>query len=266
MQAGEVEQDLLGCVPVFRLAVVIGLMLAVAAPAWSGPPGSRGRPSRAPSKARAKVKTSKAIARKVPATGQLRRRTYREAGRRLALPNVRQTTDYTCGPASLLAVFRYFGVARHLGEMDLAKQAHTNSDVGSDSSALVRVARRHGLDATLRTRMTVDDLARHTRAGRPVLVLYQAWADTPATADYTSYDSGHFSVVIGVDADNVYLQDPWIKGARGVLSRQEFQRRWHGMERSLPGGEQKLRQPGIVLSSSRQPTQSDVRNTVRPID
>ena len=39
MQADKVEQDLLGFVPVFRLAVVIGLLLAVAAPAWSGSPG-----------------------------------------------------------------------------------------------------------------------------------------------------------------------------------------------------------------------------------
>jgi len=34
-------------------------------------------------------------------------------------------------------------------------------------------------------------------------------------------------VVIGVDGQNVTLEDPYLLGNRGTMSRQEFEQRWH---------------------------------------
>ena len=248
----------------FRPGLSVALLaLAVAVPpAAAGPRAPR---AAAVQKVRPKVSPRRPARQRLPGRGALARRAAR-AARTIPLPNIRQTTDYTCGPASLLAVFRYFGVAPRLGEMELAAEVGTTTEHGSDATALVRVARDHGLDAELKTGMRVEDLSRATRAGTPVLVLYQAWADDPAAADHAGYDAGHFSVVVGVDARNVYLQDPWIGGARGVLPRAEFERRWHGMERGLPGGEQRLRQPGILLRSDRPPVMRDARTRLRPIE
>jgi predicted double-glycine peptidase len=34
-------------------------------------------------------------------------------------------------------------------------------------------------------------------------------------------------VVIGIDKSNVTLEDPYLLGDRGILSREEFEMRWH---------------------------------------
>ena len=39
----------------------------------------------------------------------------------IELPNIRQTTDYTCGAASLLSVLNYYGLCED-SEMDLAEE------------------------------------------------------------------------------------------------------------------------------------------------
>jgi predicted double-glycine peptidase len=42
----------------------------------------------------------------------------------------------------------------------------------------------------------------------------QAWADD-VTVDWASqWDAGHYSAVVAVDSDNVYLMDPWTLGMR----------------------------------------------------
>ena len=39
--------------------------------------------------------------------------------------------------------------------------------------------------------------------------------------------NGHYMVVIGIDNQNVYFEDPAILGSRGYITDQEFLDRWH---------------------------------------
>jgi predicted double-glycine peptidase len=165
--------------------------------------------------------------------------------RRLNLPNVRQANGYTCGAAALQAVLRYFGKGGDLGEEELAARLGTTSENGTSPAAILRVAREHGLIATMREHMTIADLEDYVARGVPVIVDYQAWAEQP-NHDYTNdWENGHYSVVVGVDRRNVYLEDPSILGARGRIPRAEFEARWHDQE--TPS--ERYHRMGIALES-----------------
>ena len=59
------------------------------------------------------------------------------------------------------------------------------------------------------------------QAWRSVSQYNESWADT--------WHDGHWLVVIGIDENNVTLEDPYILGDRGIMSREEFMARWHNV-------------------------------------
>jgi predicted double-glycine peptidase len=77
--------------------------------------------------------------------------------------------------------------------------------------------------------LTMKQLEDSVRAGHPVIILMQAWTDSdPTTIDwYNDYDDGHYVVVNGFDANNIYMMDPSTTGTWGYVSRAQFAKRWH---------------------------------------
>src|SRR5262245_25399786 len=63
--------------------------------------------------------------------------------RELAVPDVRQATDYTCSASALQAVLAYYGVEKR--EDELAKELGATPEDGAPPEAIVRVAMAHGL-------------------------------------------------------------------------------------------------------------------------
>ncbi len=193
-----------------------------------------------------------AVVRKDSSLGLLTLRAYEAVRRRddrpqvklLALPDVRQAADYTCGVASLQAVLVYYG-KNFDGERELERACRTDPEWGTEPSDMVRVAREQGLDARLETELTFDDLQRYLERGVPVIVDYQAWRDDDGRTPYRDkWEDGHYSIVIGLDAEYVYLEDPSLIGELGRIRRDEFIERWHDVERSG----NRLHQPGIVIT------------------
>ena len=76
------------------------------------------------------------------------------------------------------------------------------------------------------------------------MVTYQAWSDKKHPDYKNEWDCGHYSVVKGMDAKNVYFEDPSSLGTRDYLPRQEFLDRWHDTDRH----QRKLRNLGIVFT------------------
>ena len=112
----------------------------------------------------------------------------------------------------------------------LAGELGATPEDGAPPEAIVRVAVAHGLRATKRENMTVDDLAAELARGRPVIVEIQAWSDTPRTSWADDWDDGHYVIVIAVEGDRLVFEDPSVLGSRAVLSRREFEERWHDID------------------------------------
>ncbi len=164
--------------------------------------------------------------------------------RLLAVPDVLQTRDYTCGPDSLRAVLGYFG--RPMPKTsELARMMHTNPQTGTEPADIARVAVALGLSAQLRQKMSLADLAQYARHDIAVIVNYQAWRGASSLPWSRNWGDGHYAVVVGVDEHNVYLEDPWVLGRRDVIPRQEFVDRWHGGE-NRDG--RRFLQGGIIIS------------------
>ena len=149
-----------------------------------------------------------------------------------AVPDVRQSTGYTCGAAALQAVLAYWGTAER--EDRLAARLHSTPEAGTHPLDILRVAREFGLSAELREGLDLADLERALAGGTTVIVDLQAWrerADVPWTE---TWDDGHYMVLLAMDAGNLYFEDPSLLGARGTIPRAEFIDRWHDYEGDPP--------------------------------
>ncbi|MBI3272452.1 MAG: C39 family peptidase [Planctomycetes bacterium] len=142
------------------------------------------------------------------------------------VPDVRQSTDYTCGCSALVAVLGYYGFP--VDEKTVTREAKVDPEVGAELEDLAAVAGRRGLKASVKEHLTLDDLAKELSEGRPILVLNQSWRTDPKLAWKDAWDDGHYLVVIGLDRETVYVEDPSLEGSRGTIPRGEFVTRWHG--------------------------------------
>jgi len=122
-----------------------------------------------------------------------------------------QETAGWCGPASLKMVLDYYGVRR--SERALARLSGATRSQGVEAPGLARAARKLGFTALIKDRATLSDIKRYVKKGIPVIV------------DWFSKDDGHYSVVVGVSSDTMYLQDPEI-GRMRVMSTKTFKRVW----------------------------------------
>ena len=143
------------------------------------------------------------------------------------LKQTRQMTEYSCGASALQSVLSYWG--RDVDEEDLMRLIGTNAEVGTFPEDIVRGVRSLGLDAEAKEGLTLDDVRTFTAQGHPVIALAQLWRsqkDTPASAA-DEWDCGHYIVVLAVDDDFVYFQDPYIRMGKGFMPRKTFEDHWH---------------------------------------
>lgn len=168
------------------------------------------------------------------------------------VPDVRQSTDYSCGAASLQAVLSYWG--KDLREGVLMELLNTTSDNGTNPNDIVRVAQGLGFNASLELGLTIEDLASSVYNGVPVIIVAQAWTEGRGSNFSWEHDwqDGHYMVVIGVDSTHVYLEDPAILGSRGMISIDEFNARWHDFLGSTYDAPDALilQHMGIIITSS----------------
>ncbi|MCX6790396.1 MAG: C39 family peptidase [Candidatus Kaiserbacteria bacterium] len=126
-----------------------------------------------------------------------------------------------CGPASLKMVLGYWN--NELPEEEVALRCKRDPELGTDDSCLKEAAESYGLKVEIENNASFDSIQRWLERGIPVIV---NWF-TRGRADYEDGDvaDGHYSVVVGLDVSNIYLQDPETGGLR-TLDREDFMRVW----------------------------------------
>jgi predicted double-glycine peptidase len=141
----------------------------------------------------------------------------------------RQTTEYSCGACALQSVLGYWG--HEVDEAEMMQRLGTTPEEGTYPEEIVRVARELGFEAELRENLTVDEVEQATRAGHPVVVLGQAWRSrghSDAAAE-DQWADGHYFVVLAVDRDYVYFEDPYMRMGKGFMPRAAFDALWHNV-------------------------------------
>lgn len=126
-----------------------------------------------------------------------------------------------CGPASLKMVLDYYGVDKT--EEELAEFCGTDSDLGTSDEGIKRAAESLGFKVEIHNNNTFDGIQRWLDKKVPVIV---SWF-TRGRIDYDDSEvpDGHLSVVVGLDDENIYLQDPEI-GSLRKIARDDFMKVW----------------------------------------
>lgn len=126
-----------------------------------------------------------------------------------------------CGPASLKMILEYWG-AEH-SEEEIALRCKRDPELGTDDESIKTAAESYGFEVEIENNASFEAIEQWLQRGVPVLV---NWF-TRGRSDYSDEEvpDGHYSVVVGLDTKNIYLQDPETGGLR-VLDRDDFMRVW----------------------------------------
>lgn len=119
----------------------------------------------------------------------------------LPISAFQQTTSYTCGPAVLLTLLRYYELDGD--ELTIAGEAGCTAEKGTNPEGMVGWLETHGFDVTWGEHGSLDLLRDNLRRGVPTLV---EWIDY----------GGHWVVVVGYDTmgtdtlrdDVIHFADP----------------------------------------------------------
>lgn len=151
------------------------------------------------------------------------------------VPLVRQQTGYSCGPAALGAVLKYFGVWDGT-EQQLYQLVNTSVEEGTLPEDLAAGARHFGLGATVETSMTLARLDTLLASGHLVILELQAWRDAErqTTPWRDTWNDGHYVVLVALDEQRAYFMDPSTAGAYTFVPRSELQERWHDINPARP--------------------------------
>jgi len=182
------------------------------------------------------------------------------------LSRTRQGTEYTCGPSALQAVLRYWG--REVEESRLAKLLKTTSAVGTYPEAIAGGARSLGFWAEAKDGLTLDEVRRFTAKGHPMIALAQVWRSQKTARESVEdeWDSGHYIVVLGVDRNNVYFQDPYVLMSKAFVPRKVFEAHWHHSMGGDVENEPKLRRVGIFIRGDKPAKSGSVDGATTAID
>lgn len=117
-----------------------------------------------------------------------------------------------CGPATVKMVLAYFGIEKSEDELGLLMG--TTPEMGTDISGFLHAAEVLGFKATSKGLATIDDIRQFVLEKK-----------VPVIVDWFSIDDGHYSVVVDIDDEKIYLQDPKIGDMR-VMDIPTFMRLW----------------------------------------
>jgi ABC-type bacteriocin/lantibiotic exporter with double-glycine peptidase domain len=126
-----------------------------------------------------------------------------------------------CGPASLKIVLEYYGVNK--SEDELAQLCKVKKGLGVDDKGIKLAAEKLGFKVKIKNNSSFKDIEKWFKKEVPIIV---DWF-TKGRTDYgdSSTADGHYSVVMGLDDNFIYLQDPEL-GAIRKIERNNFMRVW----------------------------------------
>jgi len=126
-----------------------------------------------------------------------------------------------CGPAVIKMVLDFYGIDK--SEAEVAILSNKDDDLGIGDEDIKRTLEGEGLKVEIKNFASFEDIQTALDKEVPVIVNWM----TRGRADYDEDDlvDGHYSVVVGLDEENIYLQDPEVGRLRKLLKK-DFIRVW----------------------------------------
>lgn len=126
-----------------------------------------------------------------------------------------------CGPASLKMVLDYYGIEK--SEEELARLTNKDANLGISSQDIKRAAESFGFKVEIKNFADFNDIQSWLNKKIPVIVNWFSRGRYDYDEDEVA--DGHNSVVVGLDKEYIYLQDPEVGRVRKI-NRDDFYRVW----------------------------------------
>ena len=137
----------------------------------------------------------------------------------LKVPFFKQDTNYSCGPATMQMIFRFYG--KFFSEEKLVKKLNTQKSIGTHHQAMIDLAIEEGFFPYVNNESSIEEIESYLNKKIPVIVHYTE----------PDNDDGHYSVIIGIEKNNIILNDPW-NGEKFKINIEEFEKRWKDDKRN----------------------------------
>ena len=126
-----------------------------------------------------------------------------------------------CGPAVIKMVFDFYGINKT--EAEVAILSNKDDDLGISDEDIKRTLEGEELKVEIKNFASFEDIKTALDKGAPVIVNWM----TRGRYDYEEAEvaDGHYSVVIGIDEENIFLQDPEV-GRMRTIPKEDFIRVW----------------------------------------
>ncbi|MFA6404534.1 MAG: C39 family peptidase [Candidatus Paceibacterota bacterium] len=134
----------------------------------------------------------------------------------IKVPFYSQNSNTSCGPASLRMVLEYYGIKK--SELELKEISKQGKD-GTKHGGIIHVIVKSGLYAFVDNDTSIISIKDQINNGHPVIINFIE----------PSNEEGHYAVVIGIDEDNIILNDPW-NGEGFTLEIDKFEKRWRSSD------------------------------------
>ncbi len=131
----------------------------------------------------------------------------------LHLEHIPQTTDYTCGPTSLMSFTKYHNLSTGT-EMQMAHKLRTCPNTGTSPQTILSYLQEIDHSSELNTRASYEDLINTLNNDYPALVLW--------------YDGNemHWSNAVGYHDNDIILLDPYNHDAYTNIDKNIFKTLW----------------------------------------
>ena len=131
----------------------------------------------------------------------------------LDFPLVAQRTGWTCGPAVVTAVLKYFHT--YMSEPDAARILQTTKKHGTEPHNIKLLLSQLSIPVRMRRRTPMFTIKAAIDRGCPVIVLWNDWR-------------GHYAVAIGHGKGHILLADPANrKSGMRYHKVTNFRKHWH---------------------------------------
>ncbi|MBI4067815.1 C39 family peptidase [Candidatus Kaiserbacteria bacterium] len=129
-----------------------------------------------------------------------------------------------CAPATLKMLLMFWNLpGQEKTDLELATVLGTDPDLGTTNETFLKELKQFGLEAIVKDHATYEDVQEWLDKKIPVVVDW--FSPGPEGSAEDEMPDGHYSIVVGLDDENIYLQDPEIGHLRTV-SRRHFFRVW----------------------------------------
>lgn len=132
-----------------------------------------------------------------------------------------------CGPVAVKSI--YASIRGEVLSDDSLKVRLGTTSEGTRPESVKKFFMEEGFVVSEGENKTIEDIKNELIQGRLCLVVYQAWG---TEREYEALESGHYSVIYGIDDEDVYLLDSSIYKdvglgiARRKLSMERFLANW----------------------------------------